>query len=396
MTSSSLLQPLRDDEFRLLELWPSQSFSEPLRGSLRAVLRAAGTKYDALSYVWYDDDLPPRIVDPHIQIGDFSYPITPNLDAALRQCRDSNSPRTLWIDSICIDQEDKAEKDVQLNIMDVIYSGASSVIVWLGPGQNVDATEAAMRVLRFFTRRPLGKGIPPWKYVPRSTHDLIRAGLQDMFSRKWFQRIWVVQEAVLAKRVIMKCGPSEVAWTTDDPEYLRIVARRIMLSEISPMWGDAGLSRTKMKPVLRLLQLQIDRLLELRVDRDGERHAKYALGFRRDFLDIVHEHRKRQTTFPQDSINALAALGTLDGERFHVDGALDRASTYEILRRRAKRMERRFWLKKYMLVARQWDSFFRRVLIEVLFLYIPLLVLRLVTAATAVLISLPAIILWAF
>jgi hypothetical protein len=99
----------------------------------------------------------------------------------------------------------------------------------------------------------------------------------------------------------------------------------------------------------------------------------------------VHEHRKRRTTFPQDSINAFAALGTLDGERFHVDGALDRATTYEILRRRAKRMERRFWIEKYRPVAGLWDSYFGRVLVEVLLLYLPLLVLRLVTAVVALL-----------
>jgi hypothetical protein len=385
MSSESLFQPLEDDEFRVLELWPSQSFSAPLSGSLRAVLHASGTKYDALSYVWHDEDLPSQTDEPSIQIGDFSYPITPNLDAALRQCRDSSSLRIFWIDKICINQQDNTEKDIQINNMKVIYSRASSVIVWLGPDQNFDEIEAAMRVLRWFTRRPLyASSQPPWKYVPHSTVDLIQTGLQDMFSRKWFQRIWVVQEAVLAQRVVMKYGKLEVAWTTDDPEYLRIVARRIMLSEMSPMWTDAGLTRVKMKPMLRLLRLQID--------RHALWNVKYALNFRRDFLDIVYEHRKKQTTFPQDSINALAALGTLDGEQFSVNCTLDRAATYEILRRRAKRMERRFWLKKYKPVASQFDSYVWRALTEILLLYLPLLVLRLITAAATILVSLPIII----
>jgi hypothetical protein len=41
----------------------------------------------------------------------------------------------------------------------------------------------------------------------------------------------VVQEAVLAQRVVLKYGTSDVTWSTHDPEYLRIVARRIMLAE---------------------------------------------------------------------------------------------------------------------------------------------------------------------
>jgi Heterokaryon incompatibility protein (HET) len=282
MSSASLFQPLGDNEFRVLELWPSKSFSDPLKGSLRAAIRASAT-YDALSYVWLDEDLPQT--DPYIHISDFSYPITPNVDAALRQCRDSNSPRKLWIDKICINQADEAEREVQIRTMEDIYSRASSVIVWLGPERNVDETKAAMCVLRFFTRSPLRKADPPWKYVASSTHQLIQAGLQDMFSRKWFQRIWVVQEAVLAQRVVMKCGTIEVDWTTDEPEYLRIVSRRIMLSEISPRWADAGLTRVDMQPILRLLQLQI----RLQIDRHAQRNDRYALNFRPQ----IPRHRAR-------------------------------------------------------------------------------------------------------
>jgi hypothetical protein len=76
-------------------------------------------------------------------------------------------------------------------------------------------------------------------------------------------------------------------------------------------------------------------------------------------------------------INALAALGTLDGEQFSVDCTLDLAATYEILRRRTKRMERRFWLKKYQPLARQLDSYFRLVLTEILLKFLPRLFLRL-------------------
>jgi hypothetical protein len=406
--SPPLFQPLEDGEFRLLDLLPSLSFSEPLKGSLRTVVASSNPEYEALSYVWYDDDVPPPTVEPCIQIGDFDCPITPNLDAALRQCRDSNLSRTLWIDDVCINQGSKPERHVQIRGMDVIFSKASSVIVWLGPIQSLDKTTAAqklkeitaaMSIFQWFTRRPMFSGWPPWKYitsftahgkpflepVTSSTHELIRAGFQDIFRRQWFQRIWVVQEAVLAQHVIMKCGSAEACWTPDDPEYLRIVARRIKLSELSPAWDAAGLSASSMEPILELIQLQMERLLEMQLETHGEGHAPYALSFRRDFLDIVHQHRRRQTTFPQDSINALAALGTLDGERFRVDGALDRADTYELLRVRTKRMERRFWLRKYRLVVKPWDSYFRRCLAETLFLYLPSRALRLFTRTAALL-----------
>jgi hypothetical protein len=39
---------------------------------------------------------------------------------------------TLWIDSICIDQTNVAEKNVQVALMGEIYKGADQVVVWLG------------------------------------------------------------------------------------------------------------------------------------------------------------------------------------------------------------------------------------------------------------------------
>jgi hypothetical protein len=59
--------------------------------------------------------------------------VTPNLALALRYLRRTSSSRTLWIDALCIDQDDKGdEKTTQIQRMDLIYANASPVVVWLG------------------------------------------------------------------------------------------------------------------------------------------------------------------------------------------------------------------------------------------------------------------------
>jgi hypothetical protein len=59
--------------------------------------------------------------------------VTRNLDAALRQLRHSLEARIMWIDAVCINQEDPKERSEQVNKMKSIYQKASRVAIWLGP-----------------------------------------------------------------------------------------------------------------------------------------------------------------------------------------------------------------------------------------------------------------------
>ncbi|KAI8656255.1 HET domain-containing protein [Fusarium sp. Ph1] len=53
---------------------------------------------------------------------------------------------TIWVDSICIDQQDVKEKESQLRLMADIYSLARQVYVWLGEGS--PESDAAIEYLR--------------------------------------------------------------------------------------------------------------------------------------------------------------------------------------------------------------------------------------------------------
>jgi hypothetical protein len=55
-----------------------------------------------------------------------------NAIRALRDLRDTNLPKRLWIDAVCINQDDKAERASQILLMSDIYSFAELTYVWLG------------------------------------------------------------------------------------------------------------------------------------------------------------------------------------------------------------------------------------------------------------------------
>jgi len=58
--------------------------------------------------------------------------VTANCEAALRRLRNANSKRILWVDAICINQDDPTERSQQVTLMRDIYRNASNILAWLG------------------------------------------------------------------------------------------------------------------------------------------------------------------------------------------------------------------------------------------------------------------------
>jgi hypothetical protein len=103
----------------------------PIHGDFREVPLDGSQSYVALSYVCGTDQ--PSIP---IDCGNGTLPVlvTKNCHAALRRLRKTSRKRTLWIDALCINQQDKDERGYQVAMMKDIYSNASRVYIWLGEG----------------------------------------------------------------------------------------------------------------------------------------------------------------------------------------------------------------------------------------------------------------------
>ena len=67
-----------------------------------------------------------------ITLNSSSHNVSSNLFSALRQLRRREEQRVLWVDALCINQNDMTEKATQILLMGNIYSDIESTIAWLG------------------------------------------------------------------------------------------------------------------------------------------------------------------------------------------------------------------------------------------------------------------------
>lgn len=101
---------------RLLKLHPGRAH-DPLIGTIEvADLAESMNQYIALSYVWGT-----RTADVEIFIEDSMLQITENLAEALKRIRKLSEPQKLWIDQICIHQQDQVERAAQVRMMTYIF-----------------------------------------------------------------------------------------------------------------------------------------------------------------------------------------------------------------------------------------------------------------------------------
>jgi hypothetical protein len=130
-----LFKPLEKDQIRILVLYPSKDPNAPLVGhhELQTLAgkdganQALGWKeYAALSYRWGDIAKRGSITLDTGQLG-----ILLNTQLAISKIRHTKNNTRLWVDTICINQDDTREKSSQVWLMGRIYRQATSVVIWL-------------------------------------------------------------------------------------------------------------------------------------------------------------------------------------------------------------------------------------------------------------------------
>lgn len=117
------------NEIRLLRLLPSTDSTSPVLCELKhdTLNEDAYYFYEALSYTWGNNAKKVSII-----LDDVTFSVTSNLFAALRTLRNQDSDRYLWIDAICINQQDIPERNQEVLRMIMIFNRARRVVVWLG------------------------------------------------------------------------------------------------------------------------------------------------------------------------------------------------------------------------------------------------------------------------
>jgi hypothetical protein len=121
--------PNTHDSFRLLRVLPKLTDKSPLQCELfTASISREQLNYVAGSYVWGPPE-PKRLI---VVNGSPFHIRDNNLWHFLNACRRRYKTRVIWIDSICINQDNVQERSSQVRAMNRIYPGARSVYCWLG------------------------------------------------------------------------------------------------------------------------------------------------------------------------------------------------------------------------------------------------------------------------
>ncbi|KAM0284134.1 hypothetical protein ACHAQH_002122 [Verticillium albo-atrum] len=121
-------------EFRILILEPGV-FDDPLECHLSCVSTADAPDYRAISHTW-TDETGDATKSRTVRLNKQPFLITKNCGAAMKRVRHRHGQRNIWVDAICIDQDNDLEKGHQVRLMPQIYSRAREVLVYIGEFQD--------------------------------------------------------------------------------------------------------------------------------------------------------------------------------------------------------------------------------------------------------------------
>lgn len=232
---------------RLLEVLPGVTKTGHIRCRLRHA--TVDAEYSCLSYTWG----PPDAGFVLLVNGKFLR-VRKNLFDFLHVAQQQSAGLLLWIDAVCIDQDNTGERNHQVAQMGAIYRRAAEVIVWLG-----------------------------------------KDDLADLSLSAYWSRAWITQEIVLARKIKMFAGRTEIDPSSLENNFARI-AHRFGRSEFHPISKERCLEDMPYKKVL---------------DGNGERRGILA------WLDALPDRKCQER---RDKVYSLLAIAS-DGDAVKVDYA---------------------------------------------------------------------------
>lgn len=206
-------------EIRLLVVEPGFEW-EPVRATFKQAFLTDSPKpkYETISYAWGD-----ATQRSTIYLHGKSLNVPASSEAALRRRRYDHKACVLWIDAICINQDDDSERGHQVGMMADIYGSTWRNLVWLGEDDRY--TEAALDSIEELNEEfrretddlsnsydTLYTSKGQYNYSSKQLKAKIDPeALMHFYRRSWFSRLWVVQEAALACQSDCFCGRHAIA-----------------------------------------------------------------------------------------------------------------------------------------------------------------------------------------
>lgn len=228
-------EDLSPEAIRLLILLPSHDRQSDIEIRLCPVKLQDAPDYEAISYTWATEAGDVALSGSVFLPGGAEIKVTRNCEHMLRRLRRTDADRVMWVDAICINQADAAERTRQVAMMGDIYTAATKVSIWLGDASTSVDPETGLSTSSVFFRylNPMAaelqasweRGDYPWisdrytrlaeqvaAYVTSGEQTLLVKGFLDVVLRPWWERVWVVQEAALSEAVTVVCGKDSVQY----------------------------------------------------------------------------------------------------------------------------------------------------------------------------------------
>ena len=245
----------------------------------------------ALSYVWGTGKPTERL-----DIDQSVLTITPSLSTLLHQLETRSDVHFIWIDQICINQQDDVEKAVQVKMMRDVYVSAHKVLVWLGP--STEGSDLAMDSIP-----PLGESIAKNRFAQDplpsclpGRDDPFWPALEDLYKRPWYDRLWVLQEVILAKDIDVLCGNRSMPWAA-------FASFAIKMRELLP---SSLINRFDVRPHDCSAKARDPGFMSIR-DMDAMR-SNEVMGLKTPFSTYLSIGQKRKVTNPLDRVYGLLGL----------------------------------------------------------------------------------------
>jgi hypothetical protein len=293
--------------------------------------------------------------------------VTKSLGTALEYIQDDDDV-ILWVDSICINQQDSEEKRLQVQEMGKIYRNAFTTIVWLGVADN--SSDMTIYELKTIGKHLEEDGIADLIYeaadLPsaeqekyhaveanmndklrdilefaynnlQSTYELLE-GAAALAARPYWTRVWILQEYALSRDIQIKCGG-----TTIPMQHFRAAITFINLMKvhvlrrlrdhftkrmgegevIEPMLQKQFFDLVKAGPTGAMFYLQgLRNRCQIARERGQESPHSLIGILGKIFVGTPHE-----ATDPRDRVFALLGLAN-DAEKLGIKPAYDESVTH--------------------------------------------------------------------
>lgn len=280
--------PQRGKYIRIMELLPGLSDGSPIYCRLRDMdlTSVNQPKYDALSYVWEY-----KGVLETIFVNKIPHEIPKNLAAILRKlCAQEGTTPTLWVDALCINMNDFEERSRQISYMAEIYSSAQQVVIIINSEDERD--KASVNIISRLALSVKENASRSSHRIEQPVQDSHLAEYDDIihiFQHKWWLRIWVIQELVLAANAILLFGSTSLDFDTLRM-FLSSETYQTAMERTATSWSAEDLSGWRAATSMAATR------------------TRYREGIEIEISELLWSFRHQRSADPRDKIFALLGI----------------------------------------------------------------------------------------